>query len=354
MSTAELPTRARHEARLTQSELAIRARTSRPTLSAYEHGRTSPTMETAVRLLAAAGQELTVVPRVEFAERALSRGRTTFVPTFLSRLPVRQARATITLSLHLNWSQPNRQFKLSDRAQRARLYEIVLREGTPGDVLTYIDVALLIDLWDNLVLPELFVPPGPTSSTPLSRGWPSDLRVRRCSRAGPDRLQVRVAQLLFSLPAAQGFLPAGGAALGAQHLTTWPTQDLDFFTRVGATNVPATRNALEIAAHEHGWSIERLRDEATFCRLIIHGADDLLVDLALDSPPQQPATASLIGRTFAPEELAGGKVVALFDRAEARDFADVLELSGHFTKGDLLKQAALVDPVSKSPSGHFS
>ena len=89
-----------------------------------------------------------------------------------SRLPVRQARATITLSLHLNWSQPNRQFKLSDRAQRARLYEIVLREGTPGDVLTYIDVALLIDLWDNLVLPELFVPPGPTSSTPLSRGWP--------------------------------------------------------------------------------------------------------------------------------------------------------------------------------------
>jgi len=230
----------------------------------------------------------------------------------------------------------------------------VLREGTPGDVLTYIDVALLIDLWDNLVLPELFVPPGPTSSTPLSRGWPSDLRVRRCSRAGPDRLQVRVAQLLFSLPAAQGFLPAGGAPLGAQHLTTWPTQDLDFFTRVGATNVPATRNALEIAAHEHGWSIERLRDEATFCRLIIHGADDLLVDLALDSPPQQPATASLIGRTFAPEELAGGKVVALFDRAEARDFADVLELSGHFTKGDLLKQAALVDPVSKSPSGHFS
>ena len=126
MSTAELLTRARHEARLSQSELAIRARTSRPTLSAYEHGRTSPTMETAARLLAAAGQELTAVPQVEFAKRALSRGRTTLVPTFLPRLPVRQALATITLPLHLNWSQPNRQFKLSDRAQRARLYEIVL------------------------------------------------------------------------------------------------------------------------------------------------------------------------------------------------------------------------------------
>jgi hypothetical protein len=119
--------------------------------------------------------------------------------------------------------------------------------------------------------------------------------------------QVRVAQLFFSLPAAQSFLLAGGAALVAQHLTTRPTQDLDFFTRVGATSVPAARDALEIAAQEQGWSIERIRDEATFCRLIIHGADDLLVDLALDAPPQQPATASLIGPTFAPEELAGAR-----------------------------------------------
>jgi hypothetical protein len=111
-------------------------------------------METAARLLAAAGQQLTAVPQVEFAERALSRGRTSLVPTSLPRLPVRQALATITLPLHLNWSQPNRQFKLSDRDQRARVYEIVLREGTPDDVLTYIDGALLIDLWDNLVLPR--------------------------------------------------------------------------------------------------------------------------------------------------------------------------------------------------------
>src|SRR5674476_451231 len=70
MNTADLLTRARHEARLTQSELATRARTSRPTLSAYEHGRTSPTLETAARLLAAAGQELTAVPQVKFVERA--------------------------------------------------------------------------------------------------------------------------------------------------------------------------------------------------------------------------------------------------------------------------------------------
>jgi transcriptional regulator with XRE-family HTH domain len=153
MSTAELLTRARLEARLSQSEFAIRARTSRPTLSAYEHGRTSPSMETAARLLAAAGQELTAGPRSSLRnEPSPAVAPRPCRP--LPRLPVRQVLATITLPLHLNWSEPDRQFKLSDRAQRARVYEIVLREGTPGDVLTYIDGALLIDVSDDLVLPR--------------------------------------------------------------------------------------------------------------------------------------------------------------------------------------------------------
>jgi len=55
--------------------------------------------------------------------------------------------------------------------------------------------------------------------------------------------QVQVAQLFFSLPEAAGFLLAGGAGLVAQHLTTRPTQDLDFCTRVGSTGVPAARDA---------------------------------------------------------------------------------------------------------------
>jgi len=58
------------------------------------------------------------------------------------------------LPLHLNWSQPNREFRLAERDRRARMYEIVLREGTPQDVLTYVDGALLVDLWDHLVLPR--------------------------------------------------------------------------------------------------------------------------------------------------------------------------------------------------------
>ena len=145
---------ARRESGLSQGALARRTGTSRTALSAYEHGRKSPTLATAKRILDAAGFDLVAVPRIEFTEHGTARGRPVLVPDHLPRLPARQALATVTLPLHLNWSDPGRAFALSDRRQRARVYEIVLREGGPADVLTYIDGALLADLWPELVLPR--------------------------------------------------------------------------------------------------------------------------------------------------------------------------------------------------------
>ena len=69
----------------------------------------------------------------------------------------------------------------------------------------------------------------------------------------------------------------------------------------------------------------------------------MLVDLALDSAPGRPASESVAGPTFAPDELAGRKVIALFDRAAARDFVDVHALSRRFTKTQLLDLAREVD-----------
>jgi hypothetical protein len=53
-----------------------------------------------------------------------------------------------------HWSAPGRAFDLRSRADRARVYEIVLQEGRPADILAYVDGALLVDLWDDLVLPR--------------------------------------------------------------------------------------------------------------------------------------------------------------------------------------------------------
>ena len=51
---------ARHDAGLSQRELAGRAGTSQATLSAYESGRKSPTLETVARIVRAAGRDLQI------------------------------------------------------------------------------------------------------------------------------------------------------------------------------------------------------------------------------------------------------------------------------------------------------
>jgi transcriptional regulator with XRE-family HTH domain len=151
---AELLERIRQEAGLSQQELATRAGTSRTTLSAYERGRKSPTLATVSRLLETAGYELTAEPHVAFAEHPLRRGRPIFVADRLWRIPLGQAFADVTLPLTVNWSRPGHVFQLSDRRQRARCYEAVLREGMPADLLRFIDGALLVDLWPDLVIPR--------------------------------------------------------------------------------------------------------------------------------------------------------------------------------------------------------
>lgn len=169
-------------------------------------------------------------------------------------------------------------------------------------------------------------------------------RVVTDDRGGPlTAFQIEVAQLFFSLPASGGFLLAGGGALLAQGLTARPTQDLDFFTRPGGGDVRRARDEFISGAGDRGWSVEQVQDSETFCRMLVHGPEDLLVDLALDSVPERPSSASIAGPTFAPDALAGRKVVALFDRAAARDFVDVHALSRRFTKPELLELAREVD-----------
>jgi len=146
---------ARIGAGLTQQEMADRGGTSRTTLSAYEHGRKSPNLDTAERLLAVAGYELTLQHRIKFSEVKMPRGRRIHVPNRLWQLNPVDAFRTVQLPLSVNWSNPGKEFDLSIRRQRARLYEIVIREGMPKDILKFIDGSLLIDLWQEIVLPQL-------------------------------------------------------------------------------------------------------------------------------------------------------------------------------------------------------
>lgn len=58
VDAAELISFARRRHGLTQAEVAARAGTSQPVISAYEHGRRDPTTKTLKRILSAAGERL--------------------------------------------------------------------------------------------------------------------------------------------------------------------------------------------------------------------------------------------------------------------------------------------------------
>jgi hypothetical protein len=86
----------------------------------------------------------------------------------------------------------------------------------------------------------------------------------------------------------------------------------------------------------------------TFARVVVATAagpiaESVLVDLAVDARPERAPSISIAGPTLDPDDLAGRKVIALFDRAEARDFADVRALVGRYGTDRLLDLAAGVD-----------
>lgn len=89
----------------------------------------------------------TRTPRLGPASRAVA------VPADLADTSLPQANGLVELPLHIRWSGPPITYDLGDRADRARVYEQVLREGTEDDVRFYVDADRLIELWDELVLP---------------------------------------------------------------------------------------------------------------------------------------------------------------------------------------------------------
>ena len=75
------------------------------------------------------------------------------IPDDVDAPQVEKASGRVELPLRVQWSRPRRSYDLSDPYDRMRVYEQVLREGTEEDVRWSIEVDVLIDLWDEMVLP---------------------------------------------------------------------------------------------------------------------------------------------------------------------------------------------------------
>jgi hypothetical protein len=155
-------------------------------------------------------------------------------------------------------------------------------------------------------------------------------------------LQRAVAEIVSGLDEAQGFALAGGAALIARGDVERQTRDLDFFGLTGEAVdrlVPAAERALEAA----GFAVERVQVNPGFARLLVAREDDRTeLDLAADAR-LFPAEPGVPAPTLGGEELAVDKVLAIFGRAEARDFVDLLALEPRYGLEHLCELAAEKD-----------
>lgn len=158
-------------------------------------------------------------------------------------------------------------------------------------------------------------------------------------------LQLRATRLFFSLNESAGFAVAGGAALLAQGMIHRSTRDVDLFlldaAASGITNAAAS---FEVALDHKGWSHRRVIDQRDFIRMeVSDNIETLIVDLGRDSPPEEPIDTTDLGPTLSPRDLTARKTLALFGRAEARDFADVYDLALRYGRDQLLALAATDD-----------
>lgn len=158
-----------------------------------------------------------------------------------------------------------------------------------------------------------------------------------------SELQERILDVAGRLDETGSLALAGGAALIVRGLVDRTTQDLDLFVTSTAEVGPLAA-ALEGALADEGLEVRRVREAATFVRLeASSGEEHCIVDVGLDARilPAEPASPIA---TVAPDELAADKVLALFDRAEARDFVDVHALVRVHGRERLLELAELKDP----------
>ena len=155
-------------------------------------------------------------------------------------------------------------------------------------------------------------------------------------------LQEKVAEIVAGLDEAADFALAGGAALIARGDVERRTRDLDFFGLDGAAVdrlVPAVDRALRAA----GLTVRHVQDNPGFARMIVESADDRTeLDIAADARlfPAEPGRPAPM---LAGEELAVDKVLAVFGRAEARDFVDLMAVEPRYGLDRLCGLAAEKD-----------
>ncbi|GAA4993044.1 hypothetical protein GCM10023205_77140 [Yinghuangia aomiensis] len=163
-------------------------------------------------------------------------------------------------------------------------------------------------------------------------------------------LHEQLIALGLAAGAEHGFALAGGYAVQAHRIVTRLSDDVDLFTSWDRRDEVAAATEHIVAAYRrHGFRVTVADDTGAYVRLLVNAADtaddpdqavkvELVADIRLH-PPVQMAVGPVLHRD---DDIAAGKMSALFSRAAARDYIDVAALvaGGHYTRDELLDLVA--------------
>lgn len=159
-----------------------------------------------------------------------------------------------------------------------------------------------------------------------------------------DELHQRLIRIgLDTLAADDGYAPAGGYAVQAHHFVERMSDDVDLFVPIERRHEMPTATARIVAAYEREGLRAVVRQQAdTYVRLdVTDPAVDRTVKVELVAEfLMNPPVPSEFGPVLHPDDVAAGKLEALFTRAEVRDFIDVdALLRGGYSRQRLIELA---------------
>jgi len=160
--------------------------------------------------------------------------------------------------------------------------------------------------------------------------------------------QRDVTRLALDALASGGFALAGSGAIREHGIIDRPTQDIDLFTSVTSTDAFAvSTQRLAEAMRVRGLEVVERRSAPQFANFSVTSptGQTVEVDLGVDWRAAEPVTLS-VGPVLSLEDAVGSKVIAVYSRAEVRDYLDLdaIRESKRFTDEQLLDLAADRDP----------
>lgn len=158
-----------------------------------------------------------------------------------------------------------------------------------------------------------------------------------------SELQQEIQGVVTGVLSGSSFALVGGAAIVSKGLVDRATNDLDYFTTDPA-EIGELAPEVVSKLQQRGLKVEVITNSQSFVRLeITRGPSSTRVDLGLDArlfPVAQGVGLSEVSLL----ELGVDKVLAIFGRAELRDFTDLAAILQHVELEQLLELAPLKDP----------